>query len=165
MRARRIVNLAVLRNLRLVLVTALISVPVFVPPVAARGGGGFGGVHDDGGFGGGSFRGEDAMVVGPDGGVAARGPDGGAVVRGPNGGVAVRRPITPDGDYYYGGDGDYYDAAGTAVSLVVGTAVASLSSDATTAVVAGQTYYLDDGIYYQLCYQGAVESYCVVSPP
>lgn len=187
-----------------VLIAAVLSVPGFVQLAEARGGGfgggfggfhGGGGFHDDGGFSGGSFRGDSGVAVGPeggvvargpDGGVAARGPEGGAVVRGPDGGVAARGPeggvvaVGPDGgvaarspenaygDYYYGGGGEYNyagAAAGAAATFAVGTAVAALSPAATMEDLAGQTYYLDDGIYYQPCYQGAAENYCVVSPP
>jgi len=152
------------------LIAAVLSVPGFIQLAEARGGGGFGGgfyggggsgsFHDDGGFSGGSLRG--------DGGVAARGPDGGAVAVGPNGGVAAQASLEAYGNYYYGGGGEYYYAGatpGAVTDFAVGTAVASLSAAATSTVVAGQTYYSDNGIYYQRCYQGAAEVYCVVSPP
>ncbi len=169
-----------------IVVAAILSVPGFVQLAEARGGGfggggfgggGFGGFHDDGGFSGGSFRGDGGVAVGPDGGavargpdggVAARGPDGGAVAVGPDGGVAARGPVNPYGDYYYGGGGEYNYAGvatGAAATLAVGTAVAALSPAATMEDLAGQTYYLDNGIYYQPCYQGTAENYCVVSPP
>ena len=169
-----------------VLIAAVLSVPGFVQLAEARGGGfgggfggfhGGGGFHDDGGFSGGSFRGDSGVAVGPeggavargpDGGVAARGPDGGAVAVGPDGGVAARTPENAYGNYYYGGGGEYNYAgvaAGAAATFAVGTAVAALSPAATMEDLAGQTYYLDDGIYYQPCYQGAAENYCVVSPP
>jgi hypothetical protein len=72
------------------------------------------------------------------------------------------------GNYYYGGGGEYNYAGvapGAVATFAVGTAVAALSPAATTEDLAGQTYYLDNGIYYQPCYQGAAENYCVVSPP
>ena len=170
------------------LIAAVLSVPGFIQLAEARGGGGFGGgfyggggsgsFHDDGGFSGGSLRGDGgvaargpdggAVAVGPDGGVAARGPDGGAVAMGPNGGVAAQASLEAYGNYYYGGGGEYYYAGatpGAVTDFAVGTAVASLSAAATSTVVAGQTYYSDNGIYYQRCYQGAAEVYCVVSPP
>ena len=159
-----------------VLVAAILSVPGFVQLAEARGGG-LGGFHDDGGFGGGSFRGDGGVAVGPDGGavargpdggVAARGPDGGAVAVGPDGGVAARTPLEAYGNYYYGGGGEYYYAGatpGAVANFAVGATVVSLSSAATSVVVADQTYYLDNGIYYQPCYQGTTEVYCVVSPP
>ena len=193
-------NVSTLKSMsKAVLVAAILSVPGFVQLAEARGGGlgggGLGGFHDDAGFGGGSFRGDGGVAVGPDGGVVARGPDGGvavrgpdggAVARGPDGGVAARGPdggavaVGPDGgvaartsseaygDYYYGGGGEYYYAGatpGAAANFAVGAAVVSLSPAATSVVVADQTYYLDNGIYYQPCYQGTAEVYCVVSPP
>ena len=172
-----------------VLAAAVLSVPIFVQLAEAggggvggsfggfHGGGGFGGFHDDGGFSGGSFRGDSGVAVGPEGGavarspvggVAARGPDGGTVAVGPDGGVAGRTPMEAYGNYYYGGGGEY-DYAGVAPGAVAtfaaGTAVASLSPAATMEDLAGQTYYLDNGIFYQHCNQGAAENYCVVSPP
>jgi len=165
---------------RAVLVAAVLSVPGFVQLAEARGGGvgggfggfhgggGFGGFHDDGGFSGGSFRGDSGVAVGPGGGAVARGPDGGVVAVGPDGGVAARTPMEAYGNYYYGGGGEYNYAGvapGAVATFAVGTAVAALSPAATTEDLAGQTYYLDNGIYYQPCYQGAAENYCVVSPP
>jgi hypothetical protein len=43
--------------------------------------------------------------------------------------------------------------------------VASLPVAAAPVVVANQTYYAADGVYYQPCYQGAALNYCVVDNP
>jgi len=67
------------------------------------------------------------------------------------------------GPYYGGGWGGV--AAGAAAGLAVGTVVGALSASAQPLVVNNQTYYYDNGTYYQPCYQGASSGYCVVPNP
>ena len=88
-----------------------------------------------GGYSGGSFRGDGEVAEGPRGGEAVEGPGGDVAVRGPQGNV------------------------------VVGTRVTALPVNATTVVVAGQTYYVDGDVYYQPYYVGSDVNYVVVSPP
>jgi len=69
--------------------------------------------------------------------------------------------------HYWGGWDDYYGPYGDGFGgeFVVGTVVGLLPETAEPVVVSGQSYYEDDGVYYQPCYQGADMSYCVVDPP
>jgi len=166
-----------------ILVAALMGFAFFLQEVNARGAGG--------GFSGGSFRGGGGSVEGPRGGgvaegprgsgaaegprggVAARGPEGGAVARGPEGGIAARPPdrtvnaerrrATDDWDHFYGPGWDKSaaeSAAGTAVGFTD-----TLPAGATAVVVAGQTYYVASGVYYQDCFMGSDVNYCVVPAP
>jgi hypothetical protein len=41
----------------------------------------------------------------------------------------------------------------------------SLPANATAVVVAGQNYYVADGVYYQECFMGSDVYYCVVPAP
>jgi len=121
------------------------------------------------GYGGGSFRG--GSYEGARGGQAAWGPRGGAVVQGPEGAAAVRSP--------YGGAaarGPYGGAAATgpygaaavrtpAGNVAAGYRVNAIPAAAVPVVVAGQTYYVADGIYYQQVFEGSEVVYVVVPVP
>jgi len=168
-----------------ILVAALMGFAFFLQEANARG--------EGRGFSGGSFRGDEGYVEGPRGGgvaedprgsraaegprggAAARGPDGGAVARGPEGGVAARGPggetyaetprarATSDWDHFHGPGWDKSvteSAAGAAVGFTD-----TLPAGATAVVVAGQTYYVASGVYYQDCFMGSDVNYCVVPAP
>ncbi len=109
-------------------------------------------------------------VRAPDGATAVRGPDGATAVRGPDGAVAVGE--TGHGEVYAndyhgaGWDGYYGDGYGYAAgAIAVGVVVESLPDSADRVIVDNQTYYMDNDVYYQSCYQGSAVNYCVVDDP
>jgi hypothetical protein len=121
------------------------------------------------GFGGGSFRGGSyegarggqvnwgprggAVATGPEGAAAARTPYGGAAAVGPEGAAGVRSP--------YGGAAVRTPAG----NVAVGYRVSAIPATAVTVVVAGQTYYEDNGVYYEQYFDGSEVVYVVVPVP
>ena len=104
------------------------------------------------GYGGGSFRG-GGYAEGPRGGEYARGPYGAAAARGPEGAAAVRGP--------YGAGA----VRGPEGNVAVGNRVNTLPATAAPVVVAGQTYYVDNNVYYQPYFDGSEVVYVVVPVP
>ena len=113
------------------------------------------------------------VAEGPRGGVAVRGSGGGAVARGPEGGIAARAPdgaviagggrATDDWGHFYGPGWDRV-VAGAPADVPV-SMTDSLPANATAVVVAGQNYYVADGVYYQECFMGSDVYYCTVPDP
>ena len=121
------------------------------------------------GFGGGSFRGGSyegvrggqatwgprgaGVAIGPEGARAVRGPYGAGAAIGPGGSAAVRSP--------YGGAA----VGGPAGNVAAGYRVSAIPATAVPVVVAGQTYYEDNGVYYQQVFDGSQVVYVVVPAP
>jgi hypothetical protein len=117
------------------------------------------------------------VAVAPDGATAVRAPDGATAVRGPDGDYAARAPDgavavgeTDHGavyahDYHGAGWDGYYGHGYAAGGISVGVMVESLPDSADRVIVDNQTYYIDNNVYYQSCYQGSVVNYCVVDDP
>ena len=143
----------------------------------SMGGGYGGGFHE--GFGGGTFRGGDEGPHGSQGpAMHGGGPEHPGEAHfedgkppgpgpGPRPGPPKPHPNNNNPRYwsgwddYYGPYGDWYDGG----AVVIGTVVGVLPETVEPIAVGGQTYYEDDGVYYQPCYQGTELSYCVVDPP
>jgi hypothetical protein len=106
-----------------------------------------------GGFGGGSFRGGGGSYEGARGGQVAWGPRGGAAAVGPGGSVAATGP--------YGATA----VRGPQGNVASGYRVSAIPATATSVVVAGQTYYVDDNVYYQSYFDGSEVVYVVVPAP
>ncbi|WP_372521848.1 hypothetical protein [Sulfuricaulis sp.] len=142
----------------------------------------------DGGFGGGNFRGGGsyegarggqvaqgprggAAATGPEGASAVRSPYGGAAARGPEGAAAVRSPYGGGAAVGPGGaaavTGPYGAAAvrGPQGNVAAGYRVSAIPATATPVIVAGQTYYVDSGVYYQQVFDGSEVVYIVVPVP
>jgi hypothetical protein len=167
----------------LFLVGVLVGLPLIPMKVQARGGGfrrggSFGGFHGAGRFGGyhggsgyhGSFGGGSFVQAphprpGPH---PQPGPHPGPHPPGPGPGPhPPHPPPPPPPPPPYGGWGPYYGSGWGAVAagLAVGTIVGALSANAQPLVINNQTYYYDQGNYYQPCYRGSDSGYCVVPNP
>lgn len=157
-----------------ILVAALMGFAFFLQEANARG--------EGRGFSGGSLRGSEGYVEspregraaeGPRGSAADRGADRGAVARTPERGVAARPPVgtvrgeerrvKDDWDHFYGSGWDKAVVQAPADAPV--TITDTLPGNATAVVVAGQTYYVASGVYYQECFMGSDVNYCVVPAP
>ena len=123
------------------------------------------------GFSGGSFRGGAGFAEGPRGGEVARGPEGGAAATGPEGAAAVRSPyggaaaVGPGGGAAATGPYGATAVRGPQGYAARGYRVSAIPATATPVVVAGQTYYVDNHVYYQSYFDGDEVVYVVVPAP
>jgi len=123
-----------------------------------------------GGYGGGSFRGDD-YAEGPRGGQAVETPRGGEAAQGPQGTEAVEGPRGneaaegPRGGEAMQGPGGDTAVRGPQGNVAVGDRVTALPAESNRVIVSGQTYYVAGGVYYMPFYYGGDITYVVVENP